>query len=204
MSGRIVFLTEEESIGAALRHLLPNLFPEFREQQHWLIIPHQGKSDLEHSFPKKMKAWREPGVKFVILRDNDGADCLALKQRLVRMVPNGAPDYLIRIVCQELEGWFLGDMGAVAAAYPRASRQQSFKSLSRKDPDSLPNAADLMMRLTGTQAKVTRATLIATHMQPALNRSTSFGVFVSGISRFFSSPTENDADPSTMNPPHNH
>lgn len=171
---------------AALRNLLPKLFAEFREYEHWLIIHHQGKSDLERSFPRKMKAWREPGVRFIILRDNDGADCLALKQRLVELVPNHAPDYLVRIVCQELEGWLLGDMAAVAAAYPAASRHQSFKSLSKKDPDTLTNASELMMHLTGTQTKVARATLIAKHMHPARNRSASFKVFASGISGFLS------------------
>lgn len=168
---------------AALRNLLPKLFPEFLEYEHWLIIHHQGKSDLERSYPRKMKGWLEPGVRFIILRDNDGADCVALKQRLVSKVPDNAPEYLVRIVCQELEGWFLGDLDAVAAAYPSAARHRSFKSLSKKDPDKLTNASELMKHLTGTQAKVSRASMIAQHMQPA-NRSSSFHVFVNGLGRF--------------------
>lgn len=169
---------------AALRNLLPKLFPEFLEYEHWLIIHHQGKSDLERSYPRKMREWLEPGVRFIILRDNDGADCVALKQRLVSKIPDNAPEYLVRIVCQELEGWFLGDLDAVAAAYPFAARHQSFKSLSKKDPDELTNASELMKHLTGTQAKVSRASMIAQHMQPANNRSTSFHVFVNGLGRF--------------------
>lgn len=171
-------------MNATLRNLLPKLFPELREYEHWIIIHHQGKSDLEQSYPRKMKEWREPGVRFIILRDNDGADCVALKQRLVSKIPNNAPEYLVRIVCQELEGWFLGDLDAVAAAYPSAARHKSFKSLSKNDPDKLTNASELMKQLTGTQAKVGRASLIAQHMQPAKNRSTSFQVFVNGLSRF--------------------
>ena len=169
---------------AALRNLLPKLFPEFLEYEHWLIIHHQGKSDLERSYPRKMREWREPGVRFIIFRDNDGADCVALKQRLVSKVPDNAPEYLVRIVCQELEGWFLGDLDAVAAAYPFAARHRSFKSLSKKDPDELTNASELMKHLTGTQAKVSRASMIAQHMQPANNRSISFHVFVKGLGRF--------------------
>lgn len=149
--------------------------------EHWLIIQHQGKSDLERSYPRKMKAWREPGVRFIILRDNDGADCLALKQRLLAKVPDNAPKYLVRIVCQELEGWLLGDMDAVAAAYPAATRHQSFSSLAKSDPDTLTNASELMKYLTGTQTKVARAAMIAKHMRPAHNRSTSFQVFVNGL-----------------------
>lgn len=169
---------------AALRNLLPKLFPEFLEYEHWLIIHHQGKSDLERSYPRKMREWLEPGVRFIILRDNDGADCVALKQRLVSKIPDNAPEYLVRIVCQELEGWFLGDLDAVAAAYPFAARHRSFKSLSKKDPDELTNASELMKHLTGTQAKVSRASMIAQHMQPANNRSNSFHVFVNGLGRF--------------------
>lgn len=169
---------------AALRNLLPKLFPEFLEYEHWLIIHHQGKSDLERSYPRKMREWLEPEERFMIFRDNDGADCVALKQRLVSKIPDNAPEYLVRIVCQELEGWFLGDLDAVAAAYPSAARHQSFKSLSKKDPDKLTNASELMKHLTGTQAKVSRASMIAQHMQPANNRSTSFHVFVKGLGRF--------------------
>ena len=72
---------------ATLRNLLPKLFPDFREFEHWLIIHHQGKSDLERSYPRKMKEWREKEVRFIILRDNDGSDCLVLKQRLVSGFP---------------------------------------------------------------------------------------------------------------------
>lgn len=171
---------------ATLRNLRPKLFLDFREYEHWLIIHHQGKSDLERSYPRKMKEWREPGVRFIILRDNDGSDCLILKQRLVSKTPNPAPEYLVRIVCQEREIWFLGDLAAVAAAYPAAARQQQFKNLSRSDPDSLMNASDLIGYLTGTQTKIGRAGEIAKHMQPGKNRSTSFQVFVNGLSSFLS------------------
>ena len=169
-----------------LRNLLPKLFPDFREKEHWLIIPHQGKSDLERSYPRKMKEWREPMVRFILLRDNDGVDCLALKHRLISTVPDHAPAYLVRIVCQELEGWLLGDMAAVAAAYPAAARHRSFKNLSKKDPDTLANAAELIKALTGTGAKVARVSMIAKHLQPSNNRSHSFQVFVNGLRRMLS------------------
>ena len=40
MKGRIIFMTEEESMGKALRELLPKLSPGFIEYQHWLILDH--------------------------------------------------------------------------------------------------------------------------------------------------------------------
>jgi Domain of unknown function (DUF4276) len=184
MSGRIIFMTEEESMGRTLRAVLPKQFPDFLETEHWLILNHQGKSDLELSYPRKMREWREPGVQFIVVRDNDGADCGDLKTRLVSKVPLGAPKYLVRIVCQELEGWFLGDLEAVAAAYPAAARHNSFKSLSNRDPDKLTNASDLIKGLTGTGAKTVRAGEIAKQMEPARNRSTSFKVFMGGVAKF--------------------
>ena len=184
MSGRIIFMTEEPSMGHALRILLPKVCPDFREFEHWLILNHQGKSDLEQSYPKKMANWQEPGIKFIILRDNDGSDCRNLKKRLVSIVPSGTHEFQIRIVCQELESWFLGDMQAVIEAYPRAKRNPHFNHISKQDPDQLTNASDLIKQLTGTGAKILRAEAIARRMQLAENRSTSFHVFILGLRKF--------------------
>src|SRR5690606_19288838 len=80
--GRIVFLLEEESMAALLRELLPKVYPEWVENIHWIPIWHNGKSDLEASIRRKLRAWREPGVRFVIMRDNDGGDCRERKAHL--------------------------------------------------------------------------------------------------------------------------
>jgi hypothetical protein len=181
MNRRIIFMTEEESMGMTLRELFPNLWPDFLEKEDWLIIDHSGKNDLERSFPKKMRAWRDPNVRFVILRDNDGSDCRGLKQRLAARIPAATPGPLIRIVCQELESWFLGDPAPVAAAYPIAARHQGFAKLEQTDPDAVPNPAALLQELTGTGIKRGRATAIAKHMSPGRNRSKSFQVFVEGV-----------------------
>lgn len=55
--------------------LLPRLFPSLAFQ----CVPHEGKQNLAKSVPRKLRAWREPGVRFVVLRDNAGGDCHALK-----------------------------------------------------------------------------------------------------------------------------
>lgn len=59
-----------------LNGLLPRLYPEL----NFLCLAHEGKSDLERSIPRKLRAWREPGVHFVILRDNDGWSSYARKK----------------------------------------------------------------------------------------------------------------------------
>jgi hypothetical protein len=83
-----------------------------------ICLRHQGKSDLELSFPRKIRSWGGPRrPRFVVMRDNDGADCLRLKARLMELVPpNAVPQVKIRLVVQELESWYLGDLEAVKQA----------------------------------------------------------------------------------------
>ena len=91
----IVFLLEEPSMKILLEGLLPRLFPGL----NYLCIAHDGKNDLDKSIPRKLKAWNDPQVRFVVLRDNDNGDCVQLKQRLRGMcAAAGRPETLVRIV----------------------------------------------------------------------------------------------------------
>ena len=58
---RVVFLLEEYSMKILLEALIPRLVPSLP----FLCVPHEGKQDLEKSIPRKLRAWREPGVRFV-------------------------------------------------------------------------------------------------------------------------------------------
>ncbi|MCK9230423.1 MAG: DUF4276 family protein [Syntrophales bacterium] len=109
---RVVFLLEERSMKSLLDVLLPRLMPGI----NFLCIPHEGKRDLEKSIPRKLRAWQEPGARFVIVRDNDGGDCHILKQRLVELC-NGPKSsaVMVRIACQELEKWLPGSAVMVIA-----------------------------------------------------------------------------------------
>lgn len=75
---RLVFLLEESSMQALLDGLLPRLFPGLP----FLCIPHDGKTDLERSIPRKLRGWHELGVRFAVIRDNDSKDCRSLKNAL--------------------------------------------------------------------------------------------------------------------------
>ena len=111
---RVIFLLEEASMRDLLVGLLPRLYPNTVFE----CLAHEGKNDLEKSIPRKLRAWREPGVRFVILRDNDGDDCVRLKRRLLQSCQQaGRPDTLVRIVCQELEAGYLGEPDALAEAF---------------------------------------------------------------------------------------
>lgn len=131
---RIVFLLEEYSMKVLLEGLLPRWFPGL----DFLCVPHEGKQDLEKSIPRKLQAWREPGVRFVVLRDNDGADCRALKDRLVELCrAAGRKDTLVRLACQELEAWYLGDPLALADAFGDPALEQLGLKARFRDPDTV-------------------------------------------------------------------
>lgn len=167
-----------------LRELLPKVYPQWQETVHWLVLTHRGKSDLEKSIPRKLRGWTEPGARFVILRDNDGGDCRQRKQRLRELAGSRPADnVLIRIVCQELESWFLGDQAAIKAAFPNSSANPHRSTAKYRNPDRLTNAADELARLTGTKTKVSRAKKIARYLRPESNCSVSFNHFISGLQR---------------------
>ena len=131
--GRVVFLLEERSMKILLDGLLPRLFPNLT----FLCLPHEGKQDLEKSVPRKLRRWQEPGVQFVVLRDNDSGDCHALKQHLrILCQQGGRSDSLVRIVCQELEAWYLGEPEALAEAF---DDEQLCQIVGRRhrDPDAV-------------------------------------------------------------------
>lgn len=178
----IVFLVEEQSMHVTLKGLLPKLFPSWVERDNWQCIPHEGKSDLEKSIPRKIRAWRTPGVQFVVLRDQDAADCIKVKQKLIDLCLNaGRPDTLIRIVCRELESWFLGDLNAVEQGLGLNGIAAYQNRKKFRNPDLLRNAAKELQRLTSMPGKVGPARSIAPYMNIETNSSQSFHVFINGL-----------------------
>jgi hypothetical protein len=171
----IVVFTEEASMNAALEALIRKQFPELMLGVDWFLIDFNGKSDLEKNFPHRMKRWSYGDPLFVILRDNDGGDCEELKKRLGQAAAAVGKPFKIRVVCQELESWFLGDHQAVEAAYPGC--KFSNDTAKYRDPDRLTNASQELSKLTGDESKIQRASIIAPHLDPPRNVSRSFQVF---------------------------
>lgn len=180
---RLVFLLEEPSMKHLLQALLPRLMPGV----NFLCIPHEGKTNLEHSIPRKLMAWNEPGTRFVIVRDNDNGDCHRIKERLRALcVQGGHPEALIRLPCQELEAWYLGDLQALADAYacPRLVRLAG--KAKYRNPDALLKPAAEIEKLIPGFQKQTAARRMGARLSGDSNNSRSFQVFLAGVHRLAS------------------
>ena len=172
-----------------LNDLLPRLFPALR----FLCVPHDGKTDLEKSVPRKLRAWREPGVRFAVVRDNDGKDCRALKEALRQLCrAGGRDDTLIRIACQELEAWYLGEPDALADAFGDEALRRRARY---RDPDAVLRPSNVVEQLAPEFQKVSGARRMAQHLSRERNRSRSFQAFVAGIETVAAGLAANETPP---------
>ena len=185
MQGRLVFLLEEPSMKHLLAGLLPRLVPGWVEGEHFLCVPHEGKSDLDRSVPRKLAAWQVPGDRFVVLRDNDAAACEEVKARLVKLcADSGRPNTLVRLACQELEAWYLGDLEALATAYDEPKLRGPAMRQRFVDPDTWQKPSVEVQRVLPQFQKGQGARRMGVALRgPAESRSRSFQVFVAGVRR---------------------
>ncbi|MGA2699954.1 MAG: DUF4276 family protein [Isosphaeraceae bacterium] len=177
---RIIFLLEEYSMKVLLDGLLPRLVPGLQ----FLCVPHEGKQDLDKSVPRKLRAWREPGVRFVVLRDKDGADCHEVKHKLVSLCEAGGhPNALVRIACQELEAWYLGQPAAMANAFENKKLRKIGAEARYRDPDAVDRPSAVIVELVPEFQKVSGARRMARALSRKGNKSRSFQAFLTGIDR---------------------
>lgn len=188
MSYDLIFLLEEPSIKNVLDQLLPQVIPT---EITYICIPHQGKQDLANSIPKKIKAFEyAPKTKFIIVHDQDSHDCKILKSKLLEICQQaGKTEVLIRIICHELESWFLGDLAAVEKAYnlkPNSLIKKQSKQKYR-DPDQLNSAKQELKKLINEYSAEyypgTHSKAIAPHLSLIENKSRSFQVFLESLKK---------------------
>ncbi len=182
----LVVLVEGESEPIVLRAILDKLgiLPSAVK-----IIPHQGVSDLEKSLQKKLRGWKEPAARFLVMRDNDSGDCMARKVRLAKIAADAGKkdETVVRIVCQELEAWFLGDPKALEAA--GYLKKGSRPALLKRDPDSVAKPSKELERLVRKKSrnlsyqKKSGATKIAKYLNLDNNRSASFRHLVASLKK---------------------
>lgn len=186
---RVEFLLEEPSMEIALREVLPKILPKgYRLGSNCFLRPHAGKVDLQNSIARKIKVFSHfhETVKVVIVHDQHSDDCKRLKKSLLKICSqNGSCEVLIRVVCKELESWFLGDLNAIHKAYPSLHITSDMRK-KFCDPDKFTNAADELKKLLKAVSKGKASREIAPYMDITANRSESFSQFVTGIGKFLS------------------
>lgn len=188
----IEFLVEEQSMEEALKILLPRMLPP---ETTYRILPFQGKQNLLNQLPARLRGykWISDDYRIVVLLDEDRQSCVDLKQQLENAAQlaglstktsAGGSRYQVlnRIVVEELEAWFLGDIEAMRLAYPNLPETLSSKF---KNPDTVHGGTWETLERTmkrygyfkGGFAKIEAARAISAHMDPSRNRSKSFQVF---------------------------
>lgn len=179
---KLVFLLEEKSMKYFIDGIMTQILPP---EISFVTIPHEGKSDLMKSIPRKLRGWREPDVKFVIVQDQDSNDCRELKQKLLALCGDDNHEKLIRIACHELEAWYFGDLDAVSQAYKKdlssVKRKRAFRN-----PDSIISPKKELRKIIPEHQQISGAQKIAEYIDISRNTSPSFQAFVSGIQRLIS------------------
>jgi Domain of unknown function (DUF4276) len=205
----IEFLIEDYSGGEALGQLLPQCLKPGTEYR---IHPFSGKQDLLKKLPDRLKgykAWISSGDLIVVLIDRDSEDCLKLKQKLeeisakagfaTKATNTQSFQVLNRIMVEELESWFFGDIHAIIEAYPGINPNLAKQSKYR-DPDAIQGGTCEALERVLQKARYHQGGLdkpkaardIAKHMNPEVNTSKSFQAFYHGLKTWQDLVTEQE------------
>lgn len=179
----LVFLLEEPSAREMLKAIVPRLVPA-TVAVHYVAF--EGKQDMHQQLGRKLRGWLQPDTRFIVVRDQDSGNCVAIKHDLQRICTQaGRPETLVRIACRELESFYLGDLAAVGQAFGLAQLARQQQSRRFRAPDQLGNASQELARLTGGRyQKLSGSRAIAPLLRlDAGNRSHSFNMLVTGIRR---------------------
>lgn len=175
----IVFFLEGPSEQDFLKAFLPSQLPG-RINLHYQVF--QGKQDMEKRLGLRMRGWRQANTCFVVLRDQDSGDCIAIKSGLKQICSlAGHSHAVVRIACRELETFFIGDWAAVALAFGMPALAKLGAKAMYRQPDLLGAPSDELKKHISLYQKRDGARRIAAHLDPTRNKSQSFGVFMRSI-----------------------
>lgn len=206
---KLHFLVEGPSEVAFVERWATRLLPGHEIRAH----PHQGKGRLprvgEKADPRQRGLLDQLAAKLrgfgrsldpqlervVILVDADADPCVELLRRLDELVKgiSPAPTVLFRIAIEELEAFYLGDLAALAKAFPEHDREAARQYV----PDSICGTAELFGKIIddGGLNKVKWAEAMGPRVttNPARSRSPSFKKLVSGLTEFVDVKPESSA-----------
>ena len=174
----LVFIVEEPSKEAFLTALLPRF--NIPDTLNVYYQSGTGYSEFGGLVRRVLRSWRAPGARFVILCDQDQNDCVAKKQELLAAVPQHVRRRVaVRIVCDELESWYVGERAALEQALPELGSVSAIPEL-RGPPDAIPRPSRRIAQRTGRAKlkKVALAENVGARMNPDANTSHSFNLFL--------------------------
>ena len=180
---RIEILVEETSMKVLLEGLIPRLCNNemWKLDENVFIRAFEGKSHLRKELPKKAKVYanfHEP-VFMLVLHDQDSNDCKELKSKLLDAISQtGLQTFKVRIVCRELECWYLGDLHAVECARPETKATHYAEKAKFRTPEKL-NGKDEIKKWVQPYGAIEFAQDIAQHLDIDNNRARSFNHTVS-------------------------
>lgn len=175
----LVFFLEEESAKAMIEGILPKISKSGMTVRY---IVFKGKQDLEKQISRKLQGYKNPEATFIILRDQDFADCNEVKRNLKQKCSEAnKPQAIVRIACHELESWYLADLAAVEKAFdkPKLSSRQNEKRF--RNPDKLASPSKELKLLVPEYQKINGSRMIASYLNTENIRSRSFYHFVRAI-----------------------
>jgi len=192
----IEFLVEEASTEIALKEIVPKIIGNVHT---FKIHNFQNKDRLLKRLPERMKAYANfihDDWRIVVLVDEDRSDCQELKKKLCHassiVTQKKGNIVLHRIVVEELESWFIGDVAAIRAEYEKIPASLS-KQAKFRDPDAIKGGTweelDKILKKYGYETglqKMDFAQKVSPHMDVENNQSRSFQVFRDGLRRMIS------------------
>lgn len=186
---RLEILVEEPSIEEVLRVILPKVLPVgWVLDVNCFIRHHDGKQDLQQSIPRKIRVASKKDITtgFIIVQDQDNNDCHLLKSQLAGLCEeaqrgNRNVPYKVRIVCHELEAWYLGDMDAIECVFPRFHAAHYRGKKKFRKPDDCVNPKKELKNIVGDYGQIATARQIAPHLDVERNISPSFRCFIDGL-----------------------
>lgn len=187
---------EEPSMEAFLQESLPRMLDSAIPVK---IIDHQSKRQLLSEIPKRLRGYAHYELQYrprsLILVDRDNDDCFHLKNILeeaateagltTKSVPSvgGLFDVANRIVIEELESWYFGDVLALSAAFPGVPVTLNSKAAYRS-PDTIAGGThESLLRVLqkaghykrlSSLPKIETARRVGRLVNPLANTSASF------------------------------
>ncbi len=189
----IEFLIEEASVEIVLNEIIPRIIGG---KTTFKIHDFRGKSNLIKNLLDRMRGYgsmirHQKDLRIVVLIDKDNQNCQELKQILEEIAaqaglttPSTSNNFQVlnRIVVEELEAWFFGDIKALREAYPKVPENLT-KRKSYRIPDEIKGGTwEALERILssagyyekGFMPKTEVARNIAPFMNPELNSQKVF------------------------------